>query len=190
MYMPYLDKLLPHMVFHKPHEPDAEAWRAVESALGGGGGKKGGGGAGAGKRRHSGAVGAASSAQTASGAGLYAYDGEGGAARGGGAAAKRPRFEGRSRKPASEAEPPGLMLFAASEDSAQLHRVPENLFEVLQGVFDVFWDLDVDPAISTPFFAFITRQSCGPSFGMPDYFSKVAEACTLVNIKVRCRFAV
>lgn len=164
------------MVFHKPHEPDAEAWRAVESALG----KKGGGAAaGSGKRRHSGATSSAN--PSASAFSSHASDGAGSSARGG-AAAKRPRLDGRGRRAVEAA--PGLMLYAASEDSAQHQRVPENLFEVLQGVFDVFWDLDIDPAISTPFFAFITRQSCGPSFGMPDYFTKVAEACTLVNIKV------
>lgn len=165
-------------MFHKPVQPDAEAWRAVETALG----KKAGGGApAAAQKRQRQSGGGASASSYASGAAGSQYSAQE-VAGGGGGAAKRPRTESRRK---SGADAGAGMMFMPLEDSLQQqHRVPENMFEVLQGVFDAFWDLDVDPAISTPFFALITRQSCGPSFGMPDYFSKVTEACTLVNIKV------
>ena len=64
------------------------------------------------------------------------------------------------------------------------YKAPENLHGILLDGFNKFWELDMDPSISTPFFALITRHNCGPVFGLPDYFEKVTDACTLANIKV------
>ena len=64
------------------------------------------------------------------------------------------------------------------------YKPPENMSEILQEVFNKFWELDIEPEISTPFFSLITRLNCGMTFGMPDFFDKVTDSCTLANIKV------
>jgi hypothetical protein len=63
------------------------------------------------------------------------------------------------------------------------YKTPENLHTVLTEVFEKFWELDIEPHISTPFFALITRNNCGPVFGMANYFDKITDSCTLANIK-------
>jgi hypothetical protein len=63
-------------------------------------------------------------------------------------------------------------------------RVPENLYLILNDVFNKIWNLEIEAVLSTPFFGLITRYNCGDVFGMPDYFEKVSEACTLANIQV------
>lgn len=65
---------------------------------------------------------------------------------------------------------------------------PEVLFSKLQGVFDVFWDLELDPpAVATPFFGLITRNNCD-MLGLPRFFDKVIDSCSLANINVRSCF--
>lgn len=64
------------------------------------------------------------------------------------------------------------------------YKAPENLHAALTEVFNSFWELEMESAILTPFFALIDRHNCGPIFGMPDYFDKVTDACTLATIKV------
>lgn len=63
------------------------------------------------------------------------------------------------------------------------YKAPENLHSALTDLFNIFWELDIEPHISTPFFALLTRHNCGPVFGMENYFDKVTDACTLANIK-------
>ena len=91
-----------------------------------------------------------------------------------GQTAKRPRFDKAKSMDAMSS------MFV---DEIQ-YKTPENLQPVLKEVFDKYWDLEIDPQVSTPFFALITRHNCGPVFGMADYFDKVSDACTLANIQV------
>jgi hypothetical protein len=90
-------------------------------------------------------------------------------------AGKRPRYDSKLKG----ADSMSSMFVDEIE-----YKAPENLQTILAEVFNKFWDLEVAPAISTPFFALITRHNCGPVFGMPEYFDKVTDACTLANIKV------
>jgi len=62
-------------------------------------------------------------------------------------------------------------------------RTPSNLQPVLRSILDEFWNESLEPLVAIPFFSLITRENCA-SFGLPDYFSKVEESCTLTNIKV------
>ena len=65
----------------------------------------------------------------------------------------------------------------------QALRTPPNLQPVLRSILDAFWNETLEPLVAIPFFSLITRENCA-SFGLPDYFSKVEESCTLTNIKV------
>lgn len=86
---------------------------------------------------------------------------------------KRPRYD-KSKAPDT--------MSSMFVDEIQL-KAPDNLHPAISEVLNTFWELDIEPQISTPFFALITRHNCGPVFGMGDYFEKVADACTMANIK-------
>ena len=61
----------------------------------------------------------------------------------------------------------------------------EVLQPQLEAVFQVFWDLELDPpALATPFFGLITRNNCDV-LGLPRFFDKIlTESCSLANISV------
>lgn len=88
---------------------------------------------------------------------------------------KRPRQSLESKRRISE-------VVAAIENTET--KPPDNMYEVLQDVFQIFWELDIEPEVSAPFFSLITQHNCGPTFGMPDFFDRITESCTLANIKV------
>lgn len=96
--------------------------------------------------------------------------------------AKKPR--GGMRKSRSNANVALTMDDEDDLDDVIVDRPPDNLQEIINEIFQKFWELDMDPTVATPFFGVITRHNCGTSFNMPDYFDKIAEACTLANIKV------
>ena len=72
----------------------------------------------------------------------------------------------------------------APKQAEEVHVATVNIYTAMSEIFNKFWEIEIDPLHSTPFFALITRYNCGPVFNMPDYFDKVIESCTLANIKV------
>lgn len=72
----------------------------------------------------------------------------------------------------------------ANASSNVTESFPTIPHEALQRLFDEFWDLEFnDPIVAAAFFSLITKKNC-TSLGVPDYFEKILEACTLANIKV------
>jgi hypothetical protein len=60
----------------------------------------------------------------------------------------------------------------------------EVLQPQLEAVFQVFWELELaPPALATPFFGLVTRANCDV-LGLPRFFDKVLESCSLANISV------
>lgn len=60
---------------------------------------------------------------------------------------------------------------------------PEILQPILQELFDEFWNLELESQLAIPFFATITRENCN-ALGLPGFFEKVMQECTLSNINV------
>lgn len=61
---------------------------------------------------------------------------------------------------------------------------PEVLQPILQEIFDEFWDLKMDPPeLMVPFFSIITREKCD-ALGLPGFYDKVMQECTLANMNV------
>jgi hypothetical protein len=61
---------------------------------------------------------------------------------------------------------------------------PEVLQPHLERVFQGFWELELaPPSLATPFFGLITRNNCDV-LGLPRFFDKVLESCSLANISV------
>lgn len=65
-------------------------------------------------------------------------------------------------------------------------RIPMDVLQPqLESVFQVFWDLELEPAaLATPFFGLITRNNCDV-LGLPRFFDRILESCSLANISVR-----
>lgn len=59
-----------------------------------------------------------------------------------------------------------------------------KLYDVIPIIFNEFWEMTFEPKMSVPFFACITPENC-TELGIPNYFEKIVESCTLANIKVR-----
>lgn len=91
---------------------------------------------------------------------------------------KRGRLSDRSGK-----KPDGQQ---AEESLAS--RVPQDVLQPkLEGVFQVFWDLELEPAaVVTPFFGLITPKNCD-MLGLPRFFDKVVESCSLANISEKLK---
>jgi len=89
---------------------------------------------------------------------------------------KRGRVSDRSSK-----KPDGHVT-----DVSVVSRIPQDVLQPkLEAVFQVFWDLELEPsAVVTPFFGLITPRNCD-MLGLPRFFDKVVESCSLANISVR-----
>ena len=64
-------------------------------------------------------------------------------------------------------------------------RTPSNLQEILEELFTVFWEMDVDDACNVAFFSIITPLSCA-NVGLADYFTKfpkLSKAYTIASMK-------
>lgn len=62
----------------------------------------------------------------------------------------------------------------------ELHAPPENLYQVIGGVFNEFWQMEYDDAIVNAFLARIDKRNCA-DYGLTDFAS---ESCSLPVIKV------
>ena len=81
-------------------------------------------------------------------------------------------------------ERPGRTVDGLGGDSSVGQRVLlVALQPKLESVFKVFWDLELEPAVATPFFGLITRHNCD-ALGLPRFFDKIIESCSLANISV------
>lgn len=64
---------------------------------------------------------------------------------------------------------------------------PDELHRHLEKVFKYFWELELSPpSLATPFFGILTRANCDV-LGLPRFFDKVTESCTLANISEKLK---
>mmetsp|Transcript_306 Transcript_306/g.696 ORF Transcript_306/g.696 Transcript_306/m.696 type:complete len:287 (-) Transcript_306:2617-3477(-) len=91
---------------------------------------------------------------------------------------KRGRVSDRSSK-----KPDGHVT-----DVSVVSRIPQDVLQPkLEAVFQVFWDLELEPsAVVTPFFGLITPRNCD-MLGLPRFFDKVVESCSLANISEKLK---
>ena len=66
----------------------------------------------------------------------------------------------------------------------ELRAPPENLYKVIGGVFDEFWNMDYPENVVNAFLARIDKRNCA-DYGLPDFAS---ESCSLPVIQVSLVF--
>ena len=66
----------------------------------------------------------------------------------------------------------------------ELRAPPENLYKVIGGVFDEFWNMDYPENVVNAFLARIDKRNCA-DYGLPDFAS---ESCSLPVIQVSLIF--